>query len=135
MNSEWAQAWCDAMSSGDADRALKLYAPMATFEDVPFRVAASGDDVDGVMRSFVGSGTNSFTFASYSGDAHGGALEWTWRANHEQDFLDTPAAGRSTEVRVVTVMSLDDEGLITRHCDYWDARTVLTQLRAGSEPR
>ncbi|MFT7648630.1 MAG: hypothetical protein ACI8Y4_003382 [Candidatus Poriferisodalaceae bacterium] len=38
------------------------------------------------------------------------------------------ADGQTTEVRVVTVMSSDDEGLITRHCDYFDPLTVIAHL-------
>lgn len=131
MNSEWAQSWCAAMGSGDTDRALEFYAPGATFEDVPFQMAAEGDDFDAVMRAFIGSGNNTFTFARFSGDASGGAVEWTWNARHADEFLGVSAAGQETEVRVVTVMSIED-GLITRHCDYWDARTVINQLRGGS---
>ncbi|MFT7648631.1 MAG: hypothetical protein ACI8Y4_003383 [Candidatus Poriferisodalaceae bacterium] len=63
MNDASTQVWCEAMSSGDADTALTLYSPTATFEDVPFQMTASGADLDLVMRSFVGSGDNTFTYA------------------------------------------------------------------------
>lgn len=128
MDETWARQWCEAMGSGDVERALAYYSPTATFEDVPFQMTAEGDAMRDAVAQFVGSGENSFAFRRCSGGPSGGAVEWDWTAAHSGPFLGVEAAGHTTQVRVVTVMSLSDDGLITSHCDYWDARTLLAQL-------
>ena len=129
MNEQWARSWCEAMSSGDTERALAYYASNVEFEDVPFRMTASGTDFGAVMDHFVGSGNNAFSFARFSGGSEGGAVESVWRARHGDEFLGVKSAGKTTEVRLVTVLAFGETGLICRHCDYWDAREVLAQLR------
>ncbi len=128
IDESWARRWCEAMSSGDTARALAFYGDHVAFEDVPFGVTAEGENFLPVMEHFVGSGNNSFTFARFSGGSEGAAVESVWRAAHHQDFLGVPAAGKQTEVRLVTILGFDSEGRINRHCDYWDARAVLAQL-------
>jgi len=128
MNEQWAREWCEAMSSGDTARALGFYADDVSFEDVPFGVAAQGEGFLPVMDHFVGTGNNAFRFVRFTGGASGGAVECNWQARHADDFLGVRAAGRTTEVRLVTILAFNDDGLITRHCDYWDARSVLAQI-------
>jgi steroid delta-isomerase-like uncharacterized protein len=131
IDEEWARRWCAAMSGGDTQKALTFYCDDVEFEDVPFGVSATGEGFLPVMEHFVGSGNNSFAFVRFSGGSEGAAVESVWRAAHQQDFLGVPAAGKQTEVRLVTILGFDSAGRINRHCDYWDARTVLTQLEAG----
>ena len=131
IDEQWARRWCEAMSSGDTQAALEFYADDVEFEDVPFGATAKGEGFLPVMEHFVGSGNNSFTFVRFSGGPEGAAVEAIWRASHQQDFLGVPAAGKQTEVRLVTVLGFDAEGRISRHCDYWDARAVLAQLEPG----
>lgn len=128
IDERWARSWCAAMSSGDTTAALAFYADHVEFEDVPFGMTAAGDDFLPVMEHFVGSGNNRFSFVRFSGGPDGAAVESVWRSSHQRDFLGVPAAGRQTEVRLVTVLGFDPDGRINRHCDYWDARTVLAQL-------
>ena len=135
MNEQWARDWCDAMSSGDTSRAQAFYGPEVAFEDVPFQMSATGDGFLPVLEHFVGSGNNAFEFVRFSGGPEGGAVESLWRSRHERDFLGVPAAGHSTETRLVTVLGFSPGGRISRHTDYWDARDVLAQLQGfqGSE--
>ena len=128
MNEQWARDWCDAMSSGDTARALGFYADDVTFDDVTFGFTAEGEGFLPVMEHFVGSGNNAFRFVRFTGDTSGGAVESMWQATHPGEFLGVEGAGRSTEVRLVTILAFDEQGRITRHCDYWDARSVLAQL-------
>jgi steroid delta-isomerase-like uncharacterized protein len=130
MNDTWARRWCEAMSSGDTVKALAFYAGDVEFEDVTFPASASGAEFEQVMEHFVGSGNNRFEFVRFSGGPEGGAVESVWRSRHDEDFLGVSAAGQTTEVRLVTVMTFNPDGLITLHCDYWDAKTVLAQLGA-----
>jgi steroid delta-isomerase-like uncharacterized protein len=131
IDEQWARRWCEAMSGGNTEAALEFYSDNVHFEDVPFGMAAQGEEFLPVMEHFVGSGNNSFTFARFSGGAEGAAVESIWRAAHQEDFLGVPAAGKETEVRLVTVIGFDAEGRINRHCDYWDARAVMAQLGSG----
>ena len=128
IDEDWARSWCEAMSSGETSAALAFYADHVEFEDVPFGVTASGEEFPPVMEHFVGSGNNVFRFVRFTGNSEGAAVESVWRSNHKRDFLGVPAAGRQTEVRLVTVLGFDADGRINRHCDYWDARAALTQL-------
>src|SRR5215470_3217780 len=72
----------------------------------------------------------SFAAAGYSGNADGGAVEWTWQAKHAAGkILGVPAKGKETNTRGVSVLTFKN-GKIAPQRDYWDAAAVLRQLEA-----
>ena len=74
---------------------------------------------------------NSFTFVTYSGNTNAGAVEWLWKATHNQDFAGLSARGRETKVRGVSVLTFGSGKIASCH-DYWDARTLMQQLGAAT---
>jgi len=114
---------------------MELYAEDARFEDITLSQAVRGRPA---LREFFGDfmnpakRRNAFTLIGYSGDADCGAIEWTWTAAHSAPLFDLPAKGKETCVRGVTVVRFE-AGKILEQRDYWDARTVMQQLRAARE--
>lgn len=133
MNLTWAKSWMDGLNSKEGvERTLAMYADEVEFEDLTLGHKANGK---AELRNFFGglfapgAGKNVFTVTAFSGGADGGAAEWTWRAKHEADFMGTPAAGKQTEARGVSILTFR-EGKIKSQHDYWDSGAVLHQLAA-----
>src|SRR5688572_205449 len=125
MNDAWATDWLGRFSGNEPASLIELYAEDARFEDITLRHAVRGRPA---LREFFG---NTFTFISYSGNAYGGAIEWTWTARHRAPFLDLPAEGKETRIRGVSVVRFKAEKIVEQR-DYWDARTLIQQLDGGA---
>ena len=127
--------WLRRFSGSAPDALIELYAEDARFEDITLSQAVRGRPA---LREFFGdlvkpaNRRNAFTLICYSGDADGGAIEWTWTATHSVPFLDLPAKGKETRIRGVSVVRFK-AGKILEQRDYWDARTVTQQLDAARE--
>ena len=135
MNDAWATDWLRRFSGSEPDGLMELYAEDARFEDITLSQAVRGRPA---LREFFGdfmnpaNRRNAFTLVGYSGDADGGAIEWTWTATHSAPFFDLPAKGKETRIRGVSVVRFK-AGKILEQRDYWDARTVMQQLGATRE--
>jgi steroid delta-isomerase-like uncharacterized protein len=135
MNDAWATDWLRRFSGSEPDGLMELYAEDARFEDITLSHAVRGRPA---LREFFGGfmnparWRNTFTLISYSGDADGGAIEWTWTARHSAPFFNLPAEGKETRIRGVSVVRFK-AGKILEQRDYWDARTVMQQLGAARE--
>jgi steroid delta-isomerase-like uncharacterized protein len=133
MNTDWAKKWMGDFSRNGLGRAMAMYAENVQFEDLTLRhKSTSKADLQKFLASFfeAGAGDNRFIVSAFSGDSRGGAVEWTWRAKHEADFMGFPAAGKRTEVKGVSILTFAD-GKITSQRDYWDSGTVLAQLKGS----
>ena len=131
MNLAWAKEWMGSFSAAGLEKALGMYAEDVQFEDVTFAHKANGKaDLRKFFSGFVapGAGEHVFTPTAYCGNADGGAVEWTWRAKHESEFLGTPAKGKQTTVKGVSILTFKNGKIASQH-DYWDANTVLQQLK------
>jgi steroid delta-isomerase-like uncharacterized protein len=131
MNLAWAKEWMNSFTASGMEKALGMYADDVQFEDVTFTHKANG--IAELRKFFAGfndpkAGENVFTATSYAGNADGGAVEWTWQAKHASDFLGVPAAGKQTTVKGVSVLTFKS-GKIASQRDYWDANTVVQQLK------
>jgi ketosteroid isomerase-like protein len=97
MNDAWATDWLGRLSGNEPTSLMELYAEDARFEDITLRHAVRGRPA---LRELFGAFMNrahrhnTWTFISYSGNAYGGAIEWTWTARHRAPFLDLPAEGK-----------------------------------------
>src|SRR5688500_18840384 len=98
MNDVWATDWLGRFNGNEPTSLIELYAEDARFEDITLRHAVRGRPA---LRKFFG---NTFTFISYSGNAYGGAIEWTWTARHRAPILDLPAEGKETRIGAVSVV-------------------------------
>jgi len=127
MNSDWAKEWIGNLGTG---KLLAMYDEEVKFEDVI--LGHSANNKTELIAFFVSmggpdAGQHSFTFDSYTGDASGGVVEWSWHLIHGRDFLGVPAAGKETTVRGVSIMAFKGDK-IALHRDYWDAASALRQL-------
>jgi steroid delta-isomerase-like uncharacterized protein len=104
MNAAWATEWLSRFSTGDPTPLMDLYTDDARFEDLTLGRKVDGKlPLRGFFADFMDPAAreNLFTFIAYSGDAHGGAVEWLWRAKHKRDLAGLPAQGKETSVRGV----------------------------------
>jgi steroid delta-isomerase-like uncharacterized protein len=135
MNDAWATDWLRRFSAREPSGLMELYDADARFEDITLRQAVRGTPA---LREFFGGfmnpahRQNTFTLIRYSGDADGGAIEWTWTAKHGAPFFNLPAEGKETRIRGVSVVRFK-AGKIFEQRDYWDARTLMQQLGAARE--
>lgn len=130
MNLDWAKQWLG--SFGDLDRMMAMYADEVKFEDIIFgKKAANKAELRHFFDAFSNpkAGKHSFRADGYCGGKEGGAVEWTWFADHVADFLGVPAAGKHTETRGVSVLSFKDGKVVAQH-DLWDAAAIYKQLGA-----
>ncbi len=131
MNLDWAKQWMGSFSAG-VGTVMDMYADDVRFEDVIFAHSCEGKAE--LTKFFAGletpeAGENAFSVNDYSGDANGGAVEWTWQAKHAGDFLGVPAKGKETTVKGVSILTFTG-GKIASQRDYWDAAGALRQLGA-----
>lgn len=131
MNLEWAKEWMGSFNAAGMEKALSMYSDDVQFEDATFAHTCNGL---AELKKFFGglaapeAGENVFTATAYRGDANGGAVEWTWKAKHAGDFLGVPAKGKETTVKGVSVLTFKNGKIASQH-DYWDANSVVQQLK------
>ena len=131
MNLAWAKEWMGNFTAAGMEKALGMYADNVQFEDVTFAHKANGiTELRQFFAAFVapGAGEHVFTVNSFTGNADGGAVEWTWQAQHAGDFLGVPAKGKQTNVKGVSVLTFKSGKIASQH-DYWDANTAVQQLK------
>ena len=134
---EIAVAFSEAWSSGDPEQLVAIYAEDALFEEVVLdgAVTHSRDE----LRAYAGAlyaAFSDFTATPVSGFVSGNraVVEWVLTGAYTGQFGPLPpGTGQQVELRVATVLELDDDGLIRRDSEYWDSVTVLTQLGAMPE--
>ena len=132
MNLAWAKEWFSIFSDASGiEKMGKYYNEDVQFEDITFAHKENG--LANLRKFFAGlaspnAGENTFTVTAYSGGSEGGAVEWTWQAKHASNFLGVPAAGKQTTVKGVSILTLRGGKIASQH-DYWDANTVLQQLK------
>ena len=94
MNDAWATDWLRRFSGSEPSGLMALYDEDARFEDIALSQTVRGRPA---LREFFAGfmnpahRRNTFTLIRYSGDAHGGAIEWTWTARHSAPFFNLPA--------------------------------------------
>lgn len=130
MNLTWAKEWMDLLSRGKIEQQMEMYADDVHYESVPrgYKVNSKAKLLQG-LSTFPTSGDHLFTVTAYTGNADGGAAEWTWQVKHAGDFMGVPTEGKETTVKGVSVLTFKD-GKIASEYSYWDAATILRQLGA-----
>ncbi len=61
-------------------------------------------------------------------------MHWLWKVQHNADFLDMPAKGKTTHIRGVT-HHLYKDGKINREYSYWNYRDIAIQLGVLEAPK
>lgn len=132
MNLQWAKGWLPEFTPAGIAKTMKeMYANDVDFEDVTIgHKASTAAGIQAFFTEFAsGKSRHRFVVTNYAGDSSGGAMEWTWTGDHEEDILGAPAKGKQTTVRGISYVKLRD-GKIVAERDYWDAATLLRQLGA-----
>lgn len=133
MNLEWEQDWLQQFN-GDLERLMTNYPDKFEYEDMNFGVRIEDDKpkLREWFKTFENRDPNAsvhlFNAVKYHGAERGGALEWTWEIQHRTDFLGLPAAGKTTEVRGITIHAFDENGKITVERSLWDTAALMRQL-------
>jgi steroid delta-isomerase-like uncharacterized protein len=134
MNIEWAQRWTQALTAMQKGEMSRFYVQDLSFEDVALshRVDSFESLWEWYSTAFGGDGENLFELRRWVGDERGGAIEWTWIAQHGADLSGLPLKGKSTRIEGVSVVELRD-GRIAIERDFWSLATLLQQVGALPE--
>ena len=133
---KWAKGWLTEFTPSGIQKTLdSMYADKVDFEDVV--LAAKATTPKGVGEFFgafaSGKTKHRFVVTKWAGDEKSGAMEWTWYADHVDDFLGAPVNGKKTEVRGISYIRVEN-GRIVEERDYWDLATLLRQLGLKNVP-
>jgi steroid delta-isomerase-like uncharacterized protein len=134
---EIAVVFSEAWSSGNPEQLVDIYAEDALFEEVVLDGATTHSRDE--LRAYAGAlyaAFPDFTAKPVSGFVSGNwaVVEWVLTGTYSGQFGSLPpGTGQPVELRVATVLELDDDELIRRDSEYWDSATVLTQLGAMPE--
>jgi steroid delta-isomerase-like uncharacterized protein len=133
MNLEWAKGWLTEFTPAGIEKTIASMYPTdaVDFEDVPLaHKASTAEGLKAFFTKFAsGKSRHRFVVTNYAGDEKSGAMEWTWTADHEEDFLGVPAKGKQTVCRGISWVKLEN-GKIVAERDYWDLATIFRQLGA-----
>jgi len=130
MNAAWAKEWVESYSKPDT--LAEMYADDAQFEDVILPHKANGKEA--IRKAYASGvdpkyGEHTFAFVSYSGNADGGAVEWTWDGKNMKKLLSVPAQGKEISTTGVSILTFKN-GKIASQRDFWNAAAALRQLGA-----
>lgn len=133
MNLEWEQGWLEQFNN-DLETLMQNYTETFEYEDMNLGVKIDNDKskLRQLFKTFENADPDAskhyFKAQRYHGDAQGGALEWTWEIHHTSDFLGMPAAGKTTNVRGITIHAFDNDGKIIVERSLWDTAELMRQL-------
>lgn len=120
-------AWAAAWTAHDPAGLAALYAPDATYQEIPTASSVRGREE---IESFVEASLAAFANLHVTPRSGFQAEKW---AVLEGVFAATSAAGRPISVPFAAVFELEGE-LIRRSADYFDLNAVLEQSGAVPEP-
>ena len=126
-DADFVAAYGDAWS--DTDTLLQFYAPDGEYVDKASGVVVKGpEQMKRFMRVYFGfSPECTVTFTNVIVGENGFAAEWVWAGKYDgpkaMRFHDriSPQDGTSFSVDGVTFATVNKEGKILRHVDYWDS--------------
>jgi len=128
-NSGIIQAWVDAWNSHDADQVVSVFAPDATYIDVPFNSKSVGtEQIHELAASFFAASPDvhiQLVRGVLSG--HHGTIEWILSGTDVGVFR----TGKKYSFHGVSVIDTKNN-LITANLDYYDLETQLCQLGLGT---
>ena len=121
----------------ELEQLLDCCSPEMRYEDVPTASVYEGHE--GMKRMCEGA----YNWLSDVGAAvvtrqNSGALfavETVWRGTNTAAIGEHPATGRRFALRMVSVGTIDDHGLVAEHRDYWDLASFLAEIGIGPASR
>lgn len=132
MNLAWEQNWLEQFDNR-LEELMANYGERFEYEDMNLGVRII-DDKPALRRLFEtfenkdpNRSTHYFQATRYHGDGREGTLEWTWEIHHKFDFLGLPTAGKTTNVRGITIHAFDEAGRITKERSLWDTAALMRQ--------
>lgn len=131
----------EAWSSGDGNKLAAFFATDGTYVEGAMGATYQGvEAVAGFFRYMLAFSSDSFIeFTSLIQEGDSFAAEWVWRGTMDgplelgRDIH--PPNGRSYRVPGVAICRNGPDGLIARHVDYYDVRTLVVQLGLDSSRR
>jgi steroid delta-isomerase-like uncharacterized protein len=121
---ERVRAYYAALSAGDVEAVLAMFAPEGEMRD-PVGAPPAGDDMQRRQRyAGIGAAFSSFTIEPETVIAGGdeAAATWTARATTKQEGRDVTFSG-------ISVFMFDGDGRIARMSAYWDPAAIAARMR------
>jgi steroid delta-isomerase-like uncharacterized protein len=116
---------------------LDCYSPDVRYEDVPTAIVFEGHD--GIKRMCEGAHnwSSDLEATAVTRQTNGTlfAVETEWKGTNTAATGDHPATGQRFTLRVLSVGTTNDQGLVTEHRDYWDLASFLAQVGTGPGSR
>lgn len=124
-------ALVDAWNSRDAEAIAALYAPGGARHQYALpetrlegRPAVS-EGIGMIVHAVPEAELEARTVATTTDGEH--VLEWTFRGVLENDFGELPGRGQPVDLKGVSVITTDGDGLIVEERVYWDTATLMAQ--------
>ena len=132
---DFLEVWGKAWSSGKPEMLLPLYAPTARYRDIGSELTFDGhEEIARFLRYMLRFAPDSMIhFDSAHGNRSGFAARWVWSgtatgALRVRDEL-FPATGTRFSVPGVAYCTLNGDGLLASHEDYYDMHAVIRQVQ------
>lgn len=125
---------------GFRDVLPQFYAPNGTYTDMASQVTVQGHDaLDRFMKVYLQFSPGcTVTFTNVQVSDVGFTAEWIWEGASDGKLWlhghECPRDGSTWTIPGVAVCTVDADGLVASHTDYWDSETLLRAWRGeGTE--
>jgi hypothetical protein len=125
---------------GFRDVLVQFFAPDGVYCDVASGVEVQGRSMlDRFMKVYLGfSPTCTVTFTGFLPHEGGFAAPWVWDGTNDGPLwlhgAVCPQDGSPFSIEGVSLCTVDDDGLIATHADYWDSEALLRTWRGEPAP-
>src|ERR1043166_9256067 len=116
---------------GFKDTLIAFYAPDGQYTDKAFNVTVKGHEMlRRFMKVYLGfSPRCTVTFTHWIASEGGFAAEWIWEGNNDGPLrlhgAECPQDGTHFRIEGVSVCTVNADGQIQTHTDYWDSEALL----------
>jgi hypothetical protein len=120
---------------GFRDLLPQFYAPTGSYTDMASMVTVQGhDQLDRFMKVYLQfSPECTVTFTKVQASGVGFTAEWMWEGTSDGKLwlhgVECPQDGSRFSIPGVAVCTVDDEGRVSSHTDYWDSEAMLRVWR------
>ena len=116
---------------GFKDTLIAFYAPDGEYTDKASNVTVKGEEMlRRFMKVYLGfSPKCTVTFTNWIASERGFAAEWVWDGSNDGPLrmhgMESPGDGSSWSIPGVSICTVNDQGQIQTHVDYWDSDALL----------
>jgi len=121
---------------GFKETLVAFYAPDGQYTDKASDVTVKGPEMlHRFMKVYLGfSPKCTVTFTNWIGDKRGFAAEWVWEGTNDGPLRlhgrNCPQDGSPFRIDGISVCTVNDDGQILTHTDYWDSEALLSTWKS-----